>query len=75
MPMAAAASSGSAARIGSKPPTSRSPISQRGARYTSEKSARYCTNRISAERNAFSVTPASSSTVVDMARPGEVASM
>ena len=75
MPMAAATRRGSAARIGSKPPTSRSPISQRAARYTSAKSARYCAKRISAERNAFSVTPASRSTVVDMARPGEVASM
>ena len=43
----------------SSSPTSRSPIIQRIARSASAKSARYCTNRISAEKNAFSVTPAS----------------
>ena len=32
------------------------------------KSLRYCTNRISAEKNAFSVTPESSSTVVESPR-------
>ena len=32
-------------------------MSQRSARYVSAKSLRYCTNRISAEKNALSVTP------------------
>ena len=63
--MNATATSGSADRIGAYPATSRSPMSQRSARNVCAKSLRYCTNRISAEKNAFSVTPASSSTVVD----------
>ena len=59
--------------IGAKLPMSRSPISQRVARYTSAKSARYCANMIKAEKNELSVTPASSSTDVDIARPRIVA--
>ena len=47
---------------------------QRVARYTCAKSAMYCTNMIRAEKNEFSVTPASSSTVVDIARSCIVAS-
>ena len=43
-------------------------MSQRRARNVCEKSLRYCTNRISAEKNALSVTPARSSTVVDIPR-------
>ena len=65
---------GSAAAIGAKLPTSRSPISHRIVRYACVKSAAYCTNRINAEKNAFNVTPASSSTIVEMGRPGLVAS-
>ena len=50
---------GDEAMIGAKLPTSRSPISQRTVRYVCVKSAEYCTNRISAEKKALSVTPAS----------------
>ena len=40
-------------------------MSHRSARKVCAKSLTYCTNRISAEKNAFNVTPASRSTVVD----------
>ena len=65
---AATATSGSAATIGWKLPTSRSPISHRTARNVSAKSAKYWTKRISAEKNALSVTPASSRTSVESPR-------
>ena len=61
----ATAISGTAARIGLKLLTSRLPSSQRAVRYQSAKSIRYCTNVMSAEKNVLSVTPASSSTLVD----------
>ena len=41
-------------------------MSHRRIRYVCAKSAKYWTNRISAEKNAFIVTPASSSTLVDI---------
>src|SRR5688572_5735634 len=70
----AIATSGSADMTGPNPPTSRSPMSHRAARYTCAKSAMYWTNMISAEKNELSVTPASSSTDVDIARRYGVAS-
>jgi hypothetical protein len=42
-------------------------------RYAWVKSAAYCTKRINAEKNAFNVTPASRSTIVEIGRPGLVA--
>ena len=54
---------------GSKLPTSRSPISQRSGAIGLCEVGDDWTNRISAEKNELSVTPASSSTAVDIARP------
>ena len=50
------------------------PINQRTILYVSVKSARYCMNMISAEKNAVMVTPARSSTVVESPRRRAVAS-
>src|SRR3954468_2055336 len=58
----------SAARIGPYDATSSDPISQRTVRNVSVKSARYCTNAITADSSACSVTPASSSTIVELPR-------
>ena len=66
--------SGSAARIGDIAGHIQVTISHRSARVAWLKSARYCTNRITAEKNAFSVTPASSITFVENPRCRAVAS-